>query len=99
MDFQSYESKNSCDSNSTSSTHSSSSSSMGWPGLVEVNSSGNRGGAGRDMVAVVEVISDGKAEGAVVDLSGWGVVQSFITPPAPGGYVYPPSYPSHLPRP
>ena len=75
-------------------------SSMAWRGVVAPNSSDNRGGASLATVAVVEEVLGGRAEGVVVDLPGGGaVVQSLSTPPAPGGYVFPPSYPSHLPRP
>ena len=52
--------------------------------MVAANSSENRGGAGPAMVAVVEEISDGEAEGAVMGLPGRGaVVQSLSTPPRP----------------
>ena len=76
-------SSSSSSSSSSNRSNSSNDSSMAWPGVVAPNSSGNRGGVGLVTVAVVEEISDDRAEGAVVDVPGGGAVaQSLSTPPA-----------------
>ena len=58
---------------------------------MAVYSSGHRGGANQAMVAAVGEISDGKAEGAVVNLHEGGVAMETSVPPPPGSYLYPPS--------